>query len=932
MSTPAPRTLHVISHTHWDREWYLPFQQFRYRLVRLIDRLMDLLDADPEFKVFHLDAQTIVLEDYLAVKPANRTRLRNFIREGRILVGPWYQLNDEFLVSGEGTIRSLLIGHRVAAEFGQPMKIGYLPDQFGNISQMPQIFRGFDIPYAVVGRGRDFRPGDKMEFLWESPDGSTVLTSFLAYWYNNFERIPENHSEAVAYVKHLTEQQMAPAAASSHLLFMNGVDHFEAQANLIGKMKAVNADYDGGRLVHSTLTDYFKGVESENLDLQKVVGELRHGPSLGGLPGTLSSRVYLKQANTKCQTLLERYAEPLCAIADTVGEKYPREYLTWAWKRLMENHPHDSICGCSQDQVHREMEVRFEEVQQVCDDLVATAFGAIAENLPAPAPVEMEGRHTTFAVFNALSFPRTDIVEVTIDFALCPPNRYKAVADESTDVQNIAVFDDNGKPVTFHILSSETLQTRVISPTVLPMAQQIRRFVIQVRAADVPPVGFKVFRVIGFQGNGAGHGNAGATVGTGADGQRDSLVVRTNVMENDAINVSINANGTFSTWGNATRFGLNLLEDGGDVGDEYTYRAPRRDAVINTRLVVDSESGGQVELIEDTPLAAAFRVTGALHVPLAASLDREERLRERVGLAFETTIRLRAAQPWVEVTTTVNNVAKDHRLRALFRLGDDPASTTAQSPFDVIERQRVPRDVLRVQAGQDPHEQWVSIHTSQVDTAEDEPEDEMAVCDASLTLLTEGLYEHELLRDDEGTLALTLLRAVDGINMIKHDSMGHDRTPDAQCQRTLTFHYAVLPHQGTWEEDKVWKHAHAFNTPLLAMQTPEAERESPDHNRVRLPLPRGEGWGEGSGLRGLVLEPDCLVLSAYKMAQDRDTRIVRFWNIGTQVAESHVGIPGAKAAWRVNMNEERQETLPIMDNGSVALSVNPKEIVTIEFE
>ncbi|HEY3412424.1 MAG TPA: glycoside hydrolase family 38 C-terminal domain-containing protein [Armatimonadota bacterium] len=915
MTNPTSRTLHVISHTHWDREWYLPFQQFRYRLVRLIDRLMDLLDSDPDFKVFHLDAQTIVLEDYLAVKPANRPRLEKFIREGRILVGPWYQLNDEFLVSGESTIRSLLIGHRIAAEFGGAMKIGYLPDQFGNISQMPQIFRGFDIPYAVVGRGRDFRPGDKMEFLWESPDGSSVLTSFLAYWYNNFERIPEDHAEAVARVKELTEKYMAPAAASSHLLFMNGVDHFEAQANLSGKMKAVNAEYEGGQLVHSTLDDYFKGVESENLDLQKVVGELRHGPSLGGLPGTLSSRVYLKQANARCQTLLERYAEPLCTIADAVGEKYPREYLTWAWKRLMENHPHDSICGCSQDQVHREMEVRFEEVRQVGDELVATAFGAIAENLRVPATVEMEGRHTTFAVFNALSFPRTDIAEVTIDFALCPPNRYKAVADESTDVQNVAVFDEEGEPVTFHIVSSEIRQTRVISPTVLPMAQQIRRFVIQVRAADVPPVGFKAFRVVGFQGQ-DGHSNAGATMATGAEGQRTTLVKSMGGLENEFLSVVVCHDGAFSINGPVGNFGCNTLEDGGDVGDEYVYRAPRRDAVINS-----SQSEGQIELVENTLLAAAYRTRMTLDLPAAASSDKEARGLQRVSLPVETTIRLRADQPWVEITRVVENLAKDHRLRTLFPTDSDAGVTFAQSAFDVIERPPVSRDVLSVQAGQHPLEQWVSVSGNyRIPDLQDFPR-------ISLTVLTDGLYEHELLRDGEGTLALTLLRAVDGINMIKHDPLGHDRTPDAQCQRTLTFHYAVLPHQGTWEEDKVWKAAHAFNTPLLAMQTPEAERESPDYNRVRLALPAREGGGPG-----LLLEPDSLVLSAYKMAQDRHTRIVRFWNIGTQVAEGRAGIPGAKAAWRVNMNEERQRGLPIMEDGTVAITAKPKEIVTVEFE
>ena len=157
--------LHVISHTHWDREWYFTFQKFRVRLVDLIDHVLDILDSDPDYNCFNLDGQTIVLEDYLQIKPENRERIARYVREGKILVGPWYQLNDEFLVSGESTVRSLLIGHRISREFGATMKLGYLPDQFGNISQMPQIFNGFGIDTAIFGRGLQLVGDRKMERL-----------------------------------------------------------------------------------------------------------------------------------------------------------------------------------------------------------------------------------------------------------------------------------------------------------------------------------------------------------------------------------------------------------------------------------------------------------------------------------------------------------------------------------------------------------------------------------------------------------------------------------------------------------------------------------------------------------------------------------------------------------------------------------------------
>jgi len=160
--------------------------------------------------------------------------------------------------------------------------------------------------------------------------------------------------------------------------------------------------------------------------------------------------------------------------------------------------------------------------------------------------------------------------------------------------------------------------------------------------------------------------------------------------------------------------------------------------------------------------------------------------------------------------------------------------------------------------------------------------------------------------------------------MAEEDPLGHDRAPDAQCLGTHTFHYAVFPHKGTWEEEKVWKHAHAFNAPLRAMQTPEPGRGNPDHN-----APPDVGQTPRSSL---ALEPDTLVLSAYKRAHDRDTRIVRFWNIGTKEETARVAVPGATGAWRVDMNEERQERLPILHGESVFLNVRPKQILTLEFE
>ena len=181
------RTLTVVSHTHWDREWYQPFQEYRLRLVQLIDRLLDLLDGEPAYRCFTLDGQTILLEDYLEVRPYRREKLQDYVQQGRLQIGPWYILPDEFLVSPEATIRNLILGDRVARQFGPKMQVGYIPDSFGHVSQLPQILRGFGLDTAVTWRGIGPAPN---EFRWIGADGTDVLAIHLRGGYGNAAFLP----------------------------------------------------------------------------------------------------------------------------------------------------------------------------------------------------------------------------------------------------------------------------------------------------------------------------------------------------------------------------------------------------------------------------------------------------------------------------------------------------------------------------------------------------------------------------------------------------------------------------------------------------------------------------------------------------------------------------------------------------------------------
>jgi len=209
---------------HWDREWYEPYQHFRLRLVSLIDGLLRIPDQDPAYRYFMLDGQTIVLEDYLQVRPEREDILSQYIQEGRLLIGPWHIPPDEFLVSGEALVRNLLLGDRIARQFGPKMMVGYTPDPFGHISQLPQILRGFGIDSAVLRRGLDDHP---TELLWQAPDGSTVLLCYLRDGYDNAAHLPVHDEQALAQEIARLRDSLAPFAMADYVLLMNGVDHME---------------------------------------------------------------------------------------------------------------------------------------------------------------------------------------------------------------------------------------------------------------------------------------------------------------------------------------------------------------------------------------------------------------------------------------------------------------------------------------------------------------------------------------------------------------------------------------------------------------------------------------------------------------------------------------------------------------------------------
>jgi alpha-mannosidase len=351
LTSILPTQVHVISHTHWDREWYLTREDYRLRLIDLVDGVLDRMDRDDAFTFFHLDGQTIVIEDYLEVRPDQKERLRRRIGGGRLLVGPWYVMPDMFLVSGESLVRNLALGHRIAESFGGVMRAGYTPDPFGHVAQMPQILAGFGLDNAILWRGFG---GPRSEYKWEGHDGTrALLLHFPREGYCNGFRLPllpagKRAKEAFAVVS----RERSRSSVGSVLL-MAGVDHTEPHPELLTLVAEIGSA-QGVAAALSTLPAYVDAVRTavaaKGVELDVVHGELRAGEDYSNLlPGVLSARTYLKKSNVRAQALLEKTVEPLALFAWLAGEPHPSGVVAYAWRTLIENHPHDSICGCSID-------------------------------------------------------------------------------------------------------------------------------------------------------------------------------------------------------------------------------------------------------------------------------------------------------------------------------------------------------------------------------------------------------------------------------------------------------------------------------------------------------------------------------------------------------------------------------------------------------
>ena len=839
------KTLHIVSHSHWDREWYMSFEQHRMRLVELFDALIETMENHPEYKYYHMDGQYVVIEDYLEVRPQMKDRLQKLIREDRIQIGPWYVLQDEYLTSGEANVRNMLYGIKLCKEFGaKPVMCGYFPDAFGNISQAPQILRGFDIDSAAFGRGigailenntvdenADVNPS---ELIWRSPDGSEVMGVMFVAWYHNSMELPTEKAELEERLKKVVDS-LAPSALTPHLLGLNGCDHQPVQTNVHESIALANEIYgDDMKVIHSNFKDYIDAVRPYKDSFPVLEGEINGQRTEGAVPliDTASTHVPLKQRNHKGQNALERIAEPLSVLAMYSGDTYRYDQLLYAWRTLMQNHPHDSICSCSCDEVTREMVTRFEKSLQAAQFVADEAMDAVLAKIDTSDLTEK-----SIVVFHTSPMETIDTVTAYVDYP------------EDTDISSVSVWDMDGTAIPCYVKDLGRTFTYTLPKDRFRQPAYVKRFEITM-LIKAKGVGYHTYLV---------KPEASSVV--------CGLKVCENGAENDFLSFVIESNGSLTI--TDKRSGItyknnNVYEDLGDVGESYNFRPVEGDVAITTVNDV-----AKVWVEEQTDFSVTFGIENHIAIPVG-EVDKKRTV-DTIDHVVTTLVTLKADVARVDVQCKFNNQSENHRFRALFKPKIECDTCLAEGQFDVVNREIV------------PYKTWKNPCYCQRIQSFFALEDKNN--SKGLLIAVRGLNEYEILRDGENTMALTLLRCIGELG-----DWGYFPTPDAQCKGEHTLCYSIVPFNET-SKAKAYHEGFTF------------------HGDTLFAKQNGKHQGNEPASKVLVIaQGDYMSFSTMKKAEADSDAIVRFYNASDADTTLTFQFPqGKKALSAVNLAETVQE-------------------------
>ncbi|MBX3727815.1 MAG: glycoside hydrolase family 38 [Candidatus Sumerlaeia bacterium] len=782
-------------------------------------------------------------------------------------------------------------------------------DLFGHVSQLPQIMRGFGIATGFVWRG--INNESRSNLLWEGADGSELACyKFTRDGYSDYafavreagmpfvqkrDGAPMPEFEAERCARQLEEYLRYEAANSdiSSLLLFDGGDHQNWDQPVYEVLrKRIEAGGKDFRVVHSSLDAFAAELERERAKIKtRFKGELREPSrttrvSAHIIHGVLSSRVWIKQANAECQTLLCQWAEPFAAFAATsLGLEWPAGYLDVAWRWVLQNHPHDSICGCSIDQVHEDMKYRFSQARQIGERLTREATTKLAASIEGDIPAG----DARLVVFNPATAPFDGIAEIDVALPKDGPKFGEFFWFE--DMPVFRLFDAGGREVVYQRLG-QTMDHSVLRLRANKFPEHLR--VNRVRVSlplSVPALGYTTLTVVPAEDRRPCRHPEVPGLATGATS-----------MENEALAVWVHGNGTLTMLDKRTGQtyeDLMTFEDRADIGDGW-FHGP----AANDQTWVSTGSPAAIALVENGPNVAAFRIRQKMSVPAAFDFKAMRRTEEHTELTIETTVRLRRGADHVELEVAIDNSARDHRLRVLFPSGARAKSYLADSAFDVVERAIALREdnhlYNELEVETKPQHSWTAVFDKQ----------------RGLAVLSTGLLETAVRDLPERPLALTLFRST-------RRTVGTDGEPNGQILGPMRFRAWLRPLAGAPDRGEMFALAQHL---AAGLRTVQLDREDQRIHATGKALPAEAGFLSVSGVGVLT--------SARLVGEGLEVRLFNPTEKAGKARIEWAQRPRGSRTWRkaelVDLDSRPLKAArPELGKSGLAVALKPKQIVTV---
>ncbi len=939
---------HLVINTHWDREWRWSFLATRRRLCAALDLLIETMEKNPAFTSFLADSQAAMLDDYLDARPENRERVCRMVRDGRLCVGPWYTLPALFMISGEAIVRNLLLGHQIADRLGGVMKCAYNVFSWGQISQLPQIYKQFGMDTILFYRGIDQSGLDRLEYHWEAPDGSRMLgitfgeSHRLNFWVNVYKPYRRGDHKAMydrsgqrgyllhhsgcdtATVNHSVVDQgnaasldraleglnellaeLKPKVSTSHLLLLQGFDLENPDPIIPDLVEALNEKLEDGQIRISTISEYVERVrddleaQDQLSALQSFKGEMlaveRVGMGFGPLfAGVYSSRMNIKAANHRSQVGLEAWAEPAASWALMCGTAYPRSLLQDAWKRLCQNQQHDGIGGCHVDRVTLSVLERYRTVDDISEDVTQSALEFIVGEIDYSHLSENE---IGLTVFNPLSVPYTGAFEsyIHIPQEAAPAGQYGYRRPGS-----LTVYDHAGQPVEAQVLACEDQQVSALLKFGNVDKFNAIRFKVALDVQAVPPMGYQCY-----------------IVRCRPQEYRfvESLVSDVNTLENEFLRVVIQGDGSLDLHDKRTGqdyTGLHVFEDGGEEGGPLMHVPPAGDKVYTTSgltadvaRICEGPVQGSFLIERDWQLPDGVTSDLRIHIPNGPRFIEHSATRRSLHhtvLRIRSEVRLQVGVPFLEVRTTVDNRIRDHRLRVRFSTHVQTDIHQADSPFDLVSRPiAVPdsRDWYEAALYTWPTQSLVNLSDGK---------------QRGLAVLHAGLSEYEVTQDPSHTIAMTLLRC---FGTAGGGADTYSPQPLAQLQGEHEFRYALYPHDGSADAAELLQQAKRFYTPLRAVQC----------------TAHGGGMLPAAPHSFVKIDSTDLIVSALKQCESGKTMLLRCYNPLQTPVEATIELGRAVSRVReMTLEEIDGDAISLNENGAIPIVVPAGRIMTLAFD